>query len=75
MGARVWFSLRFWVSLLRKGPDDNPWPQWPKIYRMDYGQEEAAALYGSDPREYLIQTKEFVDDGKGHVKAVKTVML
>ncbi len=66
-------------EILGKPPEerdaDNPWPQWPKIYRMDYGQEEAAALYGSDPREYLIQTKEFVDDGDGNVKAVKTVML
>src|SRR5262249_58854036 len=38
---------------------DNPWPQWPKIYRLDYGQEEAAALFGDDPRGYLNQTKRF----------------
>ena len=36
---------------------DNPWPQWPKIYRMDYGQEEAQARWGSDPRRYAVQTK------------------
>jgi glutamate synthase (NADPH) small chain len=52
---------------------DNPWPQWPKVYKMDYGQEEAAALFGDDPREYLIQTKRFVSDESGHVKELHTV--
>jgi glutamate synthase (NADPH/NADH) small chain len=52
---------------------DNPWPQWPKVYKMDYGQEEAAALFGDDPREYLINTKKFVGDASGHVKELHTV--
>jgi glutamate synthase (NADPH/NADH) small chain len=52
---------------------DNPWPQWPKVYKLDYGQEEAAALFGKDPREYLIQTKKFVGDENGHVKELHTV--
>jgi glutamate synthase (NADPH) small chain len=52
---------------------DNPWPQWPKVYKMDYGQEEAAALFGDDPREYLINTKNFVGDASGHVKELHTV--
>ncbi|MEJ7711196.1 MAG: FAD-dependent oxidoreductase [Pyrinomonadaceae bacterium] len=52
---------------------DNPWPQWPKIYRMDYGQEEAAARWGSDPRRYSILTKRFVGDHKGQVKEVHTI--
>ena len=52
---------------------DNPWPQWPKIYRVDYGQEEAAARFGADPRHFCIQTKRFVGDGKGRVKAIETV--
>ena len=52
---------------------DNPWPQWPKVYKMDYGQEEAAALFGDDPREYLIQTKKFVGDDQGGVKELHTV--
>ncbi|HRY29805.1 MAG TPA: glutamate synthase subunit beta [Elusimicrobiota bacterium] len=54
-------------------PPDNPWPQWPKILKTDYGQEEAAALQGSDPRNYLIQTKEFLGDPGGRVKEVRTV--
>jgi glutamate synthase (NADPH/NADH) small chain len=54
-------------------PADNPWPEWPRIYRMDYGQEEAAAIFGSDPREYGILTKRFVGDEHGHVAAIETV--
>lgn len=54
---------------------DNPWPQWPKIYKMDYGQEEAAALYGKDPREYCITTKKFVGDATGSLKEVHTIQI
>jgi glutamate synthase (NADPH/NADH) small chain len=54
---------------------DNPWPQWPKVYKLDYGQEEAAALWGQDPREYCIQTRRFVSDDKGHVKELHTVRI
>jgi glutamate synthase (NADPH) small chain len=52
---------------------DNPWPQWPKIYRLDYGQEEAAALYGKDPRAYSVMSKRFIGDERGQVRAVQTV--
>lgn len=52
---------------------NNPWPEWPKVYRMDYGQEEAAAKFGDDPRVYLTTATHFEDDGTGHVKAVHTV--
>jgi glutamate synthase (NADPH/NADH) small chain len=52
---------------------DNPWPEWPKVYKMDYGQEEAAALYGSDPRTYLTTATHFEGDADGNVKAVHVV--
>jgi glutamate synthase (NADPH/NADH) small chain len=52
---------------------DNPWPEWPKVYRLDYGQEEAAAIFGNDPRVYLTTAKKFVGDENGHVKEVHTV--
>ncbi len=52
---------------------DNPWPQWPRIFRVDYGHEEASEKFGRDPREYCILSKEFIDDGQGNVKAIKTV--
>jgi glutamate synthase (NADPH/NADH) small chain len=64
-------------EILPKPPDDraadNPWPQWPKVYKLDYGQEEAAAAFGSDPREYCIMTKRFVGDADGNVKEIHTV--
>jgi glutamate synthase (NADPH/NADH) small chain len=57
---------------LTRAPD-NPWPQWPKVYKLDYGQEEVAALFGDDPRQYLIQTKKFIGDAHGRVKELLTV--
>jgi glutamate synthase (NADPH/NADH) small chain len=54
---------------------DNPWPEWPKVYRLDYGQEEAAAKYGEDPRVYLTTAKKFTGDASGHVKEVHTVQI
>lgn len=53
--------------------DDNPWPQWPRIFRVDYGHEEAEAKFGKDPREYCVLSKEFVDDGQGRVKGILAV--
>jgi glutamate synthase (NADPH/NADH) small chain len=65
------------VEILPQPPNeragDNPWPEWPKIYRLDYGQEEAAAKFGADPRVYLTTAKKFEADGKGNVQAVHTV--
>jgi glutamate synthase (NADPH) small chain len=56
---------------LERAPD-NPWPQWPKVYKLDYGQEEAAAAFGDDPREYCIVTKRFEADETGHVRSLTT---
>jgi glutamate synthase (NADPH/NADH) small chain len=53
--------------------DDNPWPEWPRVYKMDYGQEEAAAKFGKDPRAYLTTVKKFVGDDQGSVKELVTV--
>lgn len=54
-------------------PPDNPWPEWPRVHKIDYGQEEAAAIFGRDPRDYLISTKQLVGDENGHVKEIHTV--
>ena len=51
----------------------NPWPQWPRTFRIDYGHAEAAAKFGDDPREFCISTSEFIGDENGHVKGLKTV--
>ena len=53
--------------------DDNPWPLWPKIYRVDYGHEEAAKKFGEDPRVYSISGKEFVRDEDGNLLGINTV--
>ncbi|HIF53612.1 MAG: glutamate synthase small subunit [Methylococcales bacterium] len=52
---------------------DNPWPQWPKVFRVDYGHEEATQRDGKDPREYCILSKEFISDGLGNLAGIKTV--
>jgi glutamate synthase (NADPH) small chain len=54
---------------------NNPWPEWPKVYRVDYGQEEAAATFGDDPRGYLTTATRFEGDENGQVKAVHTVQV
>lgn len=55
--------------------DDNPWPEWPKILKTDYGQEEAIAVFGHDPRIYESTVKEFIKDKNGVLKAVKIIKL
>ena len=59
---------------LERAPD-NPWPEWPKVYQLDYGQAEAAALQGSDPREYCIMTKKMVSDAEGNVQELHIVQI
>jgi len=65
------------IEILPKPPleraADNPWPEWPKTYKMDYGQEEAAAKFGADPRVYLTTVKKFTGDEQGNVKELVTV--
>jgi glutamate synthase (NADPH) small chain len=54
---------------------NNPWPEWPKVYKMDYGQEEAEAKFGADPRTYTRTVTHFEGDAAGHVAAVHTVQV
>jgi glutamate synthase (NADPH) small chain len=51
----------------------NPWPQYPIIHRVEYGQKEAEEVFGHDPRAYAVMTKKFVGDEDGHIKEVHTV--
>ncbi|MDA2934915.1 glutamate synthase subunit beta [Acidobacteria bacterium AH-259-D05] len=66
-------------ELLAKPPaerdPDNPWPQWPRIYRVEYGHSESAAKFGKDPRQFSILSKQFIDDGSGHVAGIRTVRI
>ncbi len=55
--------------------EDNPWPQWPRVLKTDYGQEEAIAVFGKDPRVYQTTVTEFIADKKGNICKAKTVRL
>ena len=67
------------LEILPKPPlertPDNPWPEWPKVYRQDYGQEEAAAVFGGDPRVYLATAREFIGGQGGQVAGIRTVQI
>jgi glutamate synthase (NADPH/NADH) small chain len=67
------------IEILPKPPldraADNPWPEWPKVYKMDYGQEEAAARFGADPRIYVTTVKKFLGDAAGRVQQLVTVQI
>ncbi|NLZ46352.1 MAG: glutamate synthase subunit beta [Clostridiales bacterium] len=65
------------IEMMPKLPDEraenNPWPQWPRVNKTDYGQEEATAVFGEDPRDYETTVKEFIKDESGDLEAIKTV--
>lgn len=67
------------LEMMPKAPDeraaDNPWPEWPKVSKTDYGQEEAIAVYGHDPRIYQTTVKEFLKDKNGNLTSIITVRL
>ena len=73
-GARSVVQLEILPRPPQSRAADNPWPQWPKIASMDYGQEEAAALQGQDPRQFSVATRRFCGDAQG-VRAVEVVDL
>ena len=67
------------LEMMPKAPDsrteNNPWPEWPRVCKTDYGQEEAAAVFGHDPRLYQTTVTELLADENGALQAVKTVQL
>lgn len=72
-GCRSLAQLEIMPQPPQERAADNPWPEWPKIYRLDYGQEEAAAIFGNDPRYYTTTATKFVGDEQGQVQEVHTV--
>lgn len=56
-----------------KRAENNPWPQWPRIFRVDYGHEETIARDGNDPRHFCVLSKEFISDGNGNLAGIRTV--
>lgn len=67
------------IEMMPKAPDaraeDNPWPEWPKICKTDYGQEESIAVFGKDPRVYQTTVTEFIKNKKGELCQLKLVKL
>lgn len=67
------------LEMMPKLPDEraanNPWPEWPRVCKTDYGQEEAIAVFGHDPRIYQTTVKQFLKDDEGHVRAIETIKL
>ncbi len=67
------------LEIMPKPPEkrlpENPWPEWPKVLKTDYGQEEAIEVFGTDPRVYQTTVKEFILDKAGNVKKAKLVKL
>ena len=67
------------LEMMPKAPDEraanNPWPEWPKVCKTDYGQEEAIAVFGHDPRVYQTTVKEFKKDKNGNLEKVVLVKL
>ena len=74
-GCRSVIQLEMMPQLPAARAGDNPWPQWPRVCKTDYGQEEAAALFGADPRRYQTTVKECRTDEAGALSAVVTVRL
>ena len=62
-------------ALPKERTNDNPWPQYPLVFTVDYAYEEAEAKFGNDPRQYCIQTKKIVGDERGRVKELHTIQM
>lgn len=74
-GAKSVLQLEMMPKLPDKRTSDNPWPQWPRICKTDYGQEEAIEIFGHDPRVYQTTVKEFISDKKGNLTGAVLVKL
>ena len=57
----------------RSATKNNPWPEWPRVLRTDYGQMEAIAAQGGDPRLFETTVERVLAGESGHVCAVETV--
>lgn len=74
-GAKSVLQLEMMPKLPDVRTEDNPWPEWPRVCKTDYGQEEAIGVFGSDPRVYQTTVKEFVSDDQGNLKSAVLVKL
>lgn len=75
LGARSVTQLEMMPKPAECRTAQNPWPEWPRVLKTDYGQEEAIAVFGHDPRVYQTTVTEFLKDSKGNVQKAKVVKL
>jgi glutamate synthase (NADPH/NADH) small chain len=74
-GCKSVVQLEMMPKLPDQRAENNPWPEWPRVCKTDYGQEEAIAVFGHDPRIYQTTVKRFLPDETGHVRSVETIKL
>ncbi|TWT39065.1 glutamate synthase subunit beta [Blastopirellula retiformator] len=72
-GAKSVVNFELLPQPPKQRASDNPWPQWARIFRVDYGHQEAEAKFGHDPRTYCVLSKEFIGDDKGNLTGIRTV--
>ena len=75
LGAKSVTQLEMMPQPPAERTASNPWPEWPRVLKVDYGQEEAAWKFGADPRIYQTTVKEFLKDKKGNLKGAVLVSL
>ena len=75
MGCASVTQLEMMPKPPEKRLESNPWPEWPRVLKTDYGQQESIAVFGQDPRLFETTAQEIVKDEKGHIRALKTVRL
>ncbi len=75
LGAKSVVQLEMMPKLPQVRSADNPWPEWPKVLKTDYGLEEAIAIFGQDPRRYETTVTEFIKDEQGNVSGAKIVKM
>lgn len=75
LGAKSVTQLEMMPMPSKERTAANPWPEWPRVLKTDYGQEEAIAVFGHDPRVYQTTVTEFIKDEKGNVQKAKIVKL
>ena len=75
LGCQSVIQLEMMPELPCERLDSNPWPEWPRVKKTDYGQSEAIAVFGQDPRIYQTTVKEFIKDDKGQIKQAVLISL
>lgn len=72
-GCKSLTNFEIMPELPKDRLENNPWPLFPRIYKVDYGHEESREVFGKDPREYSVSGKQFIRDKDGKLTGIKTV--